>query len=111
MFKEGRDHGLRIDRIVRQPQGHLLLPGASRAGKTTLSRVVAWRNDRTVCQIKVPNKASGEDFDEDLRQVLHRSGRKDEKSCFIPNESNVMDSGFLERINTLLANGEGKKGA
>ena len=61
--------------------------------------------------IKVPNKYSGEDFDEGLRQVLHRSGCKDEKICFIPNKSNVMDSGSLERINTLLANGEGKEGA
>ena len=55
------------------------------------------------------NKAvldSGEDFDEDLRQVLRRSGCKDEKICFILDESNVMDSGFLERMNTLLANGE-----
>ena len=57
-------------------------------------------------QIKVHNKYSGEDFDEDLRQVLRRSGCKDEKICFILDESNVMDSGFLERMNTLLANGE-----
>ena len=52
------------------------------------------------------NKYSAEDFDEDLRQVLRRSGCKDEKICFILDESNVMDSGFLERMNTLLANGE-----
>ena len=38
--------------------------------------------------------------------MLRRSGCKDEKICFILDESNVMDSGFLERMNTLLANGE-----
>lgn len=52
------------------------------------------------------NKYTGEDFDEDLRQVLRRSGCKDEKIAFILDESNVLDSGFLERMNTLLANGE-----
>jgi len=31
---------------------------------------------------------------------------KGERICFIMDESNVLDSSFLERINTLLANGE-----
>ena len=38
--------------------------------------------------------------------MLHRSGCKDENICFILDESNVKDSGFLERMNTLRANGE-----
>ena len=90
----------------RQPQGHLLLIGMSGSGKTTLSRFVAWMNGLSVFQIKVHNKYTAEDFDEDLRQVLRRSGCKGEKICFILDESNVLDSSFLERMNTLLANGE-----
>jgi len=54
----------------------------------------------------VHRKYTGEDFDEDLRTVLRRSGCKNEKIAFIMDESNVLDSGFLERMNTLLANGE-----
>ncbi|XP_041352869.1 LOW QUALITY PROTEIN: cytoplasmic dynein 1 heavy chain 1-like [Gigantopelta aegis] len=106
LFDEVLDHVLRIDRIFRQPQGHLLLIGVSGAGKTTLSRFVAWMNGLTVYQIKVHNKYTAFDFDEDLRIVLRRSGCKDEKMCFIMDESNVLDSSFLERMNTLLANGE-----
>lgn len=56
--------------------------------------------------IQVHRKYTGEDFDEDLRTVLRRSGCKNEKIAFIMDESNVLDSGFLERMNTLLANGE-----
>ena len=70
------DHVLRIDQIVRQPQGHLLLLGASGAGKTTLSL----------------------------------SDCVDGKICFILHEPNVMDSGLCERMNTQLANAEGKEG-
>uniref|UniRef100_T1JGT9 Dynein heavy chain, cytoplasmic n=1 Tax=Strigamia maritima TaxID=126957 RepID=T1JGT9_STRMM len=106
LFNEVLDHVLRIDRIFRQSQGHLLLIGVSGAGKTTLSRFVAWMNGLTVFQIKVHNKYTAEDFDDDLRQVLRRAGCKDEKISFILDESNVMDSSFLERMNTLLANGE-----
>lgn len=58
------------------------------------------------CDVQVHRKYTGEDFDEDLRTVLRRSGCKNEKIAFIMDESNVLDSGFLERMNTLLANGE-----
>lgn len=56
--------------------------------------------------LQVHNKYTSEDFDEDLRSVLRRSGCKNEKIAFILDESNVLESGFLERMNTLLANGE-----
>ena len=91
LFNEVQDHVLRADRIFRQPQGHLLLIGVSGAGKTTLSRFVAGMNGRTVFQIKEHNKYSGEDFDEDLRQELRRSGCKDEKICFILDELGNID--------------------
>ena len=60
-------------------------------------------NGLTMFQIKVHNKYSCEDID--LRQMLRRSGCK-EKICFILNKSNVTDSSFLKRMNTLLANDE-----
>ncbi len=56
--------------------------------------------------MQVHNKYTAADFDDDLRQLLRRSGCKGEKIVFLLDESNVMDSSFLERMNTLLANGE-----
>ncbi|CAJ0934299.1 unnamed protein product, partial [Mesorhabditis belari] len=106
LFDQMLDHVLRIDRIYRQPQGHLLLIGTSGSGKTTLSRFVAWINGLSVFQLKVHSKYTAADFDEDMRQVLRRAGCRNEKMCFIMDESNMLDTGFLERLNTLLANGE-----
>lgn len=106
LFNEVLDHVLRIDRVFRQPQGHLLLIGVSGAGKTTLSKFVAWMNGLSIFQIKVHNRYTAANFDDDLRSVLRRAGCRNEKICFILDESNVMDSSFLERMNTLLANGE-----
>lgn len=106
LFNDVLEHALRIDRVFRQPQGHLILIGVSGSGKTTLSRFVAWMNGLKVFQIKVHGKYSSEDFDDDLRSVLRRAGCKGEKICFIMDEANVLDSGFLERMNTLLANAE-----
>ena len=50
--------------------------------------------------------AGVEDFDNDLREVLIRSGCQGEKVCFIFDESNVLESSFLERMNAILASGE-----
>ena len=106
LFNDVLEHVLRVDRVFRQPQGHLIMIGVSGSGKTTLSRFVAWMNGLSVFQIKVHSRYSSEDFDEDLRNVLRRCGCRGEKICFIMDESNVLDSAFLERMNTLLANGE-----
>ncbi|KAL8861740.1 MAG: hypothetical protein Q9178_001941 [Gyalolechia marmorata] len=106
LFNDVLEHVLRIDRVFRQPQGHLILIGVSGSGKTTLSRFVAWMNGLKVFQIRVHGKYSAHDFDEDLRDVLRRCGCRGEKVCFIMDESNVLDSAFLERMNTLLANAE-----
>ena len=76
LFDEVLEHVLRIDRIFKQHQGHLLLIGVSGSGKTTLSRFVAWINGLSVVQVKVHNNYSAADFDEDLRNVLRRSGCK-----------------------------------
>jgi len=66
-------------------------------------------NGLSIFQIKVSNKYTGDDFDEDLRTVLRRAacaGTKREKICFIMDESNILEYGFLEHMNTLLANAE-----
>eukprot|EP01133_Synstelium_polycarpum_P001082 gene1082-1226_t len=106
LFNEVLDHILRIDRVFRQPQGHALLIGVSGGGKSVLSRFVAWMNGLSIYTIKVNNNYKAADFDDDLRMLLKRAGCKEEKICFIFDESNVLESSFLERMNTLLAGGE-----
>lgn len=106
VFDSVIDHVLRIDRVLRQPLGHLLLVGESGAGKTVLSRFVSWMNGISVFQIKLTSNYTLENFDDDLRVVLKRCGCEGEKICFIFDESNVLGSAFLERMNALLASGE-----
>ena len=106
IFDSVLEHILRIDRVLKQPIGHLLLVGQSGVGKTTLSRFVAWMNELTVFQIKAGRNYGVADFDADLRGIMKRSGCKGEKICFIFDESNVLGPAFLERMNALLASGE-----
>ncbi|CAK4126621.1 unnamed protein product [Aphanomyces euteiches] len=106
VFDSVIDHVLRIDRVLRQPLGHLLLVGESGTGKTVLSRFVSWMNGMSVFQIKLTTNYNLNNFDDDLRVVLKRCGCEGEKICFIFDESNVLDAAFLERMNALLASGE-----
>jgi len=106
IYNELLDHILRIDRVLRQPLGHLLMVGASGAGKTVFSRFVSWLNNMTTFQIKVHKDYKAEDFDADLRNVLISSGVEHKKITFIFDESNILDTAFLERMNALLASGE-----
>jgi hypothetical protein len=63
----------------------------------TLSTVLLDADDEDT--VDIPGRRT------DLRIILRRSGCKGKKICFIMDESNVqVDSGFLERMNTLLAN-------
>ncbi|CAM9166136.1 unnamed protein product, partial [Hapterophycus canaliculatus] len=106
LFDGVLEHVLRIDRVLRQPMGHLLLVGEAGAGKTVLSRFVSWMNGLSIFQVKASNRYTLEHFDQDLRTVMWRVGVQGEQVCFIFDESNVLSPAFLERMNALLASGE-----
>lgn len=97
-------HILRIDRVMRQPQGHMILVGPSNSGKATLCRFVCWMNGVSVCQLNVFRGYSLENFDSALRTVVKRT--LTEKVCLLIDECDLLEASFLERMNTLLANSE-----
>lgn len=99
------DHSLRIDRVLRQPQGHMILVGPCTSGKTTLAKFVAWINGLKIIQLNVSRKYTLEDFDATLRSILLRCANG-EKVCFLIDESSILETSFIERMNTLLANAE-----
>ncbi|CDJ57328.1 hypothetical protein EMWEY_00007760 [Eimeria maxima] len=105
-FDEVLHHVARIDRVLRQPLGHLLLVGASGAGKTILTKFVSWMNGLSIFQIKAGRNYSTASFEQDLRVVMKRAALKEEKIAFVIDESNALGPAFLERMNALLASGE-----
>ncbi|CAJ1328908.1 unnamed protein product [Effrenium voratum] len=106
IFDSVLDHIVRMDRVLRQPLGHLLLVGASGAGKTVLSKFVSWLNGLSVYTLKIGRNYDVLAFEADVRIVMKRSGIKGEKITFIFDESNALGPAFIERMNALLASGE-----
>lgn len=106
VFDDVIEHVLRIDRVLMQTMGHLLLVGSSGAGKTTLTKYVCWRrNYQTFC-IRPGRDYALEDFDTDLREVMLMSGLDLKHVVFTFDESNNLGPAFLEKMNALLAAGE-----
>ncbi|CAI4034808.1 hypothetical protein SMKI_11G2590 [Saccharomyces mikatae IFO 1815] len=100
------DHMLRIDRALKQVQGHMMLIGASRTGKTILARFVAWLNGLKVVQPKIHCHSKLSDFDVILKEAISDCSLKETRTCLIIDESNILETAFLERMNTLLANAD-----
>lgn len=106
LYEDLLEHSLRIDRVLKSVQGHLMLVGESGSGKTTLIKFVAWMNGIKSHQLNVCKGYKLEDFDATLKDLLWKAGIDNEKICFIIDESTILDASFLERMNTLLANSE-----
>lgn len=106
VHEEMLNHILAIDRILKQRQGHAMLIGARRTGKTTLVKFVSWINGLTVLQPGIHKNYDIHEFDAFLRKVLLRCTMDGQRVCLIIDESSILESSFLERMNTLLANSD-----
>lgn len=100
------DNMLRMDRVLRQVQGHAILVGPGRSGKTTITRFVSWINGLRVVQPSIHRNFTLQDFDDFLRALLQSCATENQKTCLIIDESNILETSFLERMNTLLANSD-----
>ena len=69
-------------------------------------RFVAWLNGLKIIQPKIHRHSTLNDFDNTLRKALLDSSIRETRTCLIIDESNVLETAFLERMNTLLANAD-----
>lgn len=99
-------HLTRLERILSQPLGHAVLMGAPGTGKKTLTRFAAWMLSTEVYQVHSHCAYSALDFANDLQQILRRAGVDNSHIMMIFDESNAMDSAFLEMMNSILACGD-----
>lgn len=100
------DHMLRIDRLFRQSQGHGMLVGPNRTGKTAMIKFVAWMNGLILVQPNITKAFTLAEFDTFLRDLLLKVTVDEHQVCLILDESNMLETSFLERINTLLTNAD-----
>ena len=89
------DHILRIDRALKQVQGHMMLIGASRTGKTILTRFVAWLNGLKIVQPKIHRHSNLSDFDMILKKAI--------SDCSLKAVSKMLDSSMIKQVRDSLS--------
>eukprot|EP00835_Amoeboradix_gromovi_P000082 NODE_3_length_56144_cov_0.348184.p1 type:complete len:4079 gc:universal NODE_3_length_56144_cov_0.348184:21030-33266(+) len=100
------NHLSRIDRVLKQPNGHLLLFGTPGSGRKSLCHFACWLNGISVEILSVYNGYSLIEFDELLRKIIRKCVLLDDKIALLIDDSSIIESSFIERMNTLLANSE-----
>lgn len=99
-------HLTRLERVLCQPLGHAVVMGAPGTGKKTLARFAAWMLSMDIFQVYSHSSYSEVEFANDLRSILIKVGVHNIHVMMIFDESNAMDSAFLEMMNSILACGD-----
>ena len=99
-------HLSRIDRILKQPNGHGLLFGMSASGRKSLAHFACWLNGIQVEILSVYNGYSIDAFDTLLRSLMKTILLHNKPVCLIIDDTMIIEPAFIERMNTLLANSE-----
>ncbi|XP_063970614.1 cytoplasmic dynein 2 heavy chain 1 [Lytechinus pictus] len=106
IFHEVLDHVARVDRVLTQPRGSLLLAGRSGVGRRTAASLVAHCH-RT--ELVTPNlsRAYGiKQFKNDLKTAMQQAGVEGNQVVLLLEDHQFIQPQFLELINSLLSSGE-----
>ena len=106
LFRDAIEHICRITRILRQPNGNVLLVGVGGSGRQSLTRLASYVVGLTTFQIKVSKNYRLVEFREDLKKVYRLAGVENKPTVFLLTDSQVINNSFMEDISNILSSGE-----
>lgn len=97
----------RVERVLFQVQGHLLLFGPCCSGRSLLVEFACWLAGYTFKTLPIGQHwYKMTDFETDLRTLLKRAACDNETIVLCATNIEQVPSAFLERLNSLLATGD-----
>ena len=106
MFGDALSHVCRIKRIISMPRSNALLVGVGGSGRQSLTRLSCYIASYKVFTIEVVRGYRLELFREDLKKLYEMTGINQTTTVFLFNDTQVIETGFLEDINGMLTSGE-----
>ncbi|CAK72703.1 unnamed protein product (macronuclear) [Paramecium tetraurelia] len=106
LFKDAIQNLTRINRVLRQQRGHYMLVGVGGSGKKSLIQLGAVLAGCKVETIECKRNYGKKEFKEFLFRMMCAVGIDNKQIAFAFTETQVLQEGFLEDINSLLNSGE-----
>jgi len=106
LFKDAVDHVCKINRVLNQPRGNMLLVGVGGSGRQSLTRLATFVADLSVFTIEINKYYNIDSFHEDLKMLYMAAGVDNKPMVFLFNDTQIVEEGFLEDINNVLSSGE-----
>jgi len=106
LFEYALEHLMRINRVLNQDRGSMMLVGVGGSGKQSLTRLASFICGCFTFQIVITKTYSTNNLFEDIKLLYKTAGIKGRPVCFIFTDAEVKDEGFLEYINQILSTGE-----
>ncbi|XP_028817493.1 cytoplasmic dynein 2 heavy chain 1 isoform X3 [Denticeps clupeoides] len=106
LFREVLDFMSRVDRVLSQPGGSLLLAGRSGVGRRTTTSVVSHMHGATLFSPKISRGYGLKQFKSDIKTVMQLAGIEGQQVVFLLEDYQFVHPSFLEMVNSLLSSGE-----
>eukprot|EP00792_Barthelona_sp_PAP020_P009037 TRINITY_DN3265_c0_g2_i1.p1 TRINITY_DN3265_c0_g2~~TRINITY_DN3265_c0_g2_i1.p1 ORF type:complete len:4670 (+),score=1289.10 TRINITY_DN3265_c0_g2_i1:29-14038(+) len=106
LFNDALQHICRINRILKQPRGNVMLVGVGGSGRQSLTRLAAYIAEMDVFQIELASNYGQPEFRADMRNLYKKCGLEAKPTVFLLSDAQVTEEIFFEDINNILSNGQ-----
>ncbi len=106
MFLDAIEHVSRISRVIRQPQGNMLLLGVGGSGRQSLSRLATFLAGYTLFQVEIVKGYGVPQWREDVKTCLLDAALNDRPVVFLFSDVQVVAELMLEDMNGILNAGD-----
>ncbi|KAJ2948630.1 hypothetical protein O0L34_g7885 [Tuta absoluta] len=105
LFEDCLEHLTRAHRILRMDRGNLMIIGVGGSGKKSICRLSAFAAGCEMFEITITRNYSENTFKDDMKRLYTQLGVEGKPSVFLFTASQILEEGFLEFINNILAIG------
>jgi len=107
MFMDAIEHVNRIARVLRMPNGHMLLLGIGGSGRKSMTRLAAFVVDHMeLSTVEISRNFGVKEWREYVSKLLMDCGKDDKRTAFLFSDTQIMKPVFLEDVASLLTSGD-----